>query len=319
MALKKITVKDLASEVEKLIEENNKKDNLIKALDEKVTMLTTWAQKNFSSICDKITENEQNHFKNEKILEQKLSDLNLKLVEVKSKQEEESEEPLYILNTNFKCKQCSSSFGNRVSLKKHILTNHPRNFDCNFCDETFNQIWKLEQHMKTHSVEKIFKCNTCDKRFVLQWRLEKHIKGHTNQNVKFCHYFNNDMNCIYEETSGCMFRHEAAPACKNLNNCKYKKCQFSHNDDEEVENDTEKNFSEGSQNEEVVEETSHIDNENEKCAFCNEIVDHSKHHIRTCTNCDFTTKCWAADNKHWNETPEHNFSTAELRDMGYSI
>ena len=50
--------------------------------------------------------------------------------------------------------------------------------------------------------------------------------------------------------------------------------------------------------------------------FCNELVNHSKHNLKTCSNCDFSTKCWAED---WNETPAHIFSTADLRDMGYKI
>ena len=88
-------------------------------------------------------------------------------------------------------------------------------------------------HMKTHSVDKLFGCNICDKTCALQWRLQKHIKGHTDQNIKFCHYFNNNLNCIFEETSGCMFRHEIAPVCKDSDKCKFKKCQFSHAVNEE--------------------------------------------------------------------------------------
>ena len=83
--------------------------------------------------------------------------------------------------------------------------------------------------------------------------------------------------------------------------------------------DTEEHFNKSAQNEEVEEETSNDDNECEQCAFCNEVVDHSKHCLKTCSNCDFTTKCWAEDNKQWNETPDHNFSTAELREMGFKI
>jgi hypothetical protein len=51
-----------------------------------------------------------------------------------------------------------------------------------------------------------------------------------------------------------MFRHEAAPPCKNLEKCKFKKCQFSHN----AYNDNEEHFNESAQNEEVEEETSNI-------------------------------------------------------------
>ena len=123
MAAKKMTVKELASEVEKLTEMNLKKDDLIKALDEKIIMLQTWAQENFSSICKKITENDQLPFKNEKILEQEVSDINLKLVESKNKQaEEKTEEEKQAKQVQ--CKECSLSFDKILSLKKHILVVH---------------------------------------------------------------------------------------------------------------------------------------------------------------------------------------------------
>ena len=119
MAAKKMTVKELASEVEKLTEMNLKKDDLIKALDEKIIMLQNLAQENFSSICKKITENDQLHFKNEEILEQEVRDINLKLVESKRKQTEEK------TLAEVKCKECSLSFYKILSLKKHILVVHP--------------------------------------------------------------------------------------------------------------------------------------------------------------------------------------------------
>ena len=81
----------------------------------------------------------------------------------------------------------------------------------------------------------------CDKTFLLQWRLRKHIQGHEQRNVKFCHFFNNNNICNFEEVSGCMFRHEHAPLCKFLDKCKHTKCQFSHtaNDgDDESDSDS---------------------------------------------------------------------------------
>jgi hypothetical protein len=174
-------------------------------------------------------------------LDQKVSDFNLKLVESKNELVvEKTEEHLKTVNVNFSCKECSSIFGNKVTLKKHIIDNHPKKVECQLCDETFDQIWKLEQHMETRSAEKAFRCTICDKKFVLQWCLKKHLKGHTDKNVEFCHFFNNNINCIFEETSGCMFRHEAAPPCTNLEKCNYKKCQFSHI----ACNDTEAHFNE---------------------------------------------------------------------------
>ena len=80
MALKKVTVKDLSSEIEKLNKSNNEKDDLIKALDEKVTALQNWAQEMVSAICKRMNENDQLHSTNEKILDQKIGDLDNKLV-----------------------------------------------------------------------------------------------------------------------------------------------------------------------------------------------------------------------------------------------
>ena len=222
MAAKKLTVRDLASEVEKLTELNNKKDDLIKALDEKIIMLQTWAQENFSSICKKISENDQLHFKNEKILEKEVGDINVKLVESKSKQVEEKQAK------QVKCKECTLSFSKIQCLKKHILVVHPKLIKCDQCDETFDQNWKLEDHLKIHTNGQKFQCDLCEKSFVLQWRLRKHKKGHEQKNVKFCHFFNNNKICKFEEVSGCMFRHEYAPTCQNPERCKIYKCQFRH-------------------------------------------------------------------------------------------
>ena len=186
MAAKKMTVKELASEVEKLTEMNIKKDDLIKALDEKIMMLQTWAQENFSSICKKIAENDQLNFKNEKILEQKVSEINLKLVESKNKQaEEKTEEEKQAKQVQ--CKECSFSFEKIRNLKKHILAAHPKLIKCEQCDQVFDQNWKLEDHLKLHDGPK-FQCDVCDKSFLLQWRLRKHKKGHEQKNVKFCHF-----------------------------------------------------------------------------------------------------------------------------------
>ena len=134
MAAKKMTVKELASEVEKLTEMNIKKDDLIKALDEQIIMLKTWAQGNFSSICKKITENDRLHFKNEKILQQEVSDINLKIVESKDKQAEEKTEKEKQAK-QVHCTECSLSFDKILSLKKHILVVHPKLIKCEQCDQ----------------------------------------------------------------------------------------------------------------------------------------------------------------------------------------
>ena len=161
MASKKMAIKDLSSEIEQLKKTSNEKDDMIKALNEKFSVLQSWAHENFASICKKMSETDQHHFKNEKILEQKISDLDTKLVKVaKIQEEEDTEEPCKKrkdeVTKHFKCRECSFSFTNKVNLKKHIMTNHPKTVKCDSCEETFEEIWRLEVHMKTHSAEKHF-------------------------------------------------------------------------------------------------------------------------------------------------------------------
>ena len=62
-----------------------------------------------------------------------------------------------------------------------------------------------------------------------------------------------------------------------------------------------------------------VSNDDKKCAYCNEIVDHSKANLQNCSKCELNSTCWAEYNKHWNETPDHIFSTAELREIGYKL
>ena len=235
MAVKKMTVKEISSEIEMLIEVNLKKDDLIKTLDEKVSSLQLWAQEMFSSIHKKIGETDQVHFNNAK--KYRSTNKRSRSEDCQSCYEQEvKEEPSKLggesARKQFDCKQCRSAFRSKADLRKHIQSIHPKTVKCDMCDENFDQIWKLEVHLKKHPTEKYFECDICDKQFALQWRLNKHKRGHTDGTGKFCHYFNNNKNCIFEETSGCMFRHETSPICKDLKKCKFTKCQFTHTSDE---------------------------------------------------------------------------------------
>ena len=111
-------------------------------------------------------------------------------------------------------------------MQTHIREIHLTIKKCKVCDETFDQTFKLELHLKTHEVE-TFKCERCDKKFQLKWRLEKHRKGHEMLNVKFCHYFNNQKPCPYDEI-GCMYSHEQSEACRFQKLCKHNLCQYQH-------------------------------------------------------------------------------------------
>ena len=103
----------------------------------------------------------------------------------------------------------------------------------------------------------------------------------------------------------------ANPLCRDLDKCKFKKCQFSHTSYEATENYSGESNAEG---EEVID-----DNACTKCAHCNEVVDHDQHNLQECSKCEFSSKCWAEYNAHWQKTPDHIFSVDELREMGYQL
>ena len=77
-----------------------------------------------------------------------------------------------------------------------------------------------------HDVES-FQCKVSDISFALKCRLLKHENAHSMQNVKFCHYHNNNKQCPVEEI-GCMFRHEESKLFLYGIECKNRLCQFRH-------------------------------------------------------------------------------------------
>ena len=105
------------------------------------------------------------------------------------------------------CTICELSFKTKKSLKQHAQSTHPRKIKCKLCESTFDKNCNLEEHMKTsHEEQEHFECEECGKTFVLQWRLRKHKENHESENVKKCHYFNNNKDCPFDKI-GCMFSH----------------------------------------------------------------------------------------------------------------
>jgi hypothetical protein len=97
---------------------------------------------------------------------------------------------------------------------------------CNFCELNFGFHINLELNLKTQGKQKYFQCDICEQEFYLIWRLTKHKEGHKKK-PKYCHYFNNDLVCPYEE-NGCMFVHNMSPLCAFNVNCTHNLCQFRH-------------------------------------------------------------------------------------------
>ena len=129
-----------------------------------------------------------------------------------------------------KCKVCDKSCESRRSLKKNINEIHPQQIECYICAANFSINSDLEAHMKaSHESTEQYECDLCDKKFVLKWRLKKHKEGHANEHKKFCHYFNNEKSCPYEEI-GCKFLHQNSEMCYFRKKCRNNLCQFKHVD-----------------------------------------------------------------------------------------
>ena len=205
--------------------------------------------------------------------------------------------------STIKCRECSFSFQNKSELKIHILALHPKQYKCKLCANIFDTSLEYELHLKTHMVEKNYKCEICDQSFYMKWRLGKHIKQHEMTSFKYCHFFNNNKFCQFEEL-GCMFNHDHAPMCTSGKFCRSKRCQFKHEVTVTVDDELDAN---NVINENEVEPTD--DMECEECTFnTDESVYHKNDIIQECSQCDFETKCEAAYDAHWASTPGHRFS-----------
>ena len=141
MAAKKMTMKELSIAVEKLIEANENKDNKIETLNQNISALQNWANEVFSNTHKKLNESDQNHHKNEKILDKKIGEVDLKINRVLENPREDSVEPnknsKIEESTKYNCRKCSLCFKTKSTLRKHIQCSHPIVVNCDLCEESF--------------------------------------------------------------------------------------------------------------------------------------------------------------------------------------
>ena len=119
-----------------------------------------------------------------------------------------------------------NTFSTINNLKRRDKSNHDI-INCKSCEKVFFKSCDLEIHIEQEHIAERFKCKQCEKDFVLKWQLNKHEKIHNSQNVKKCHYFNNEKLCPFEKI-GCMFEHSLAGQCRHGDLCKRKLCSFEH-------------------------------------------------------------------------------------------
>ena len=136
--------------------------------------------------------------------------------------------------SSFKCDKCGEEFETLWNLNSHKKNHAPSNdmLRCDVCERLFNEEWKLSAHIKTH--EK-YACNQCEKTFKNLDVKGKHVKI-SHEDVKiFCHFFNNNLECPYNEE--CIFIHKDSEMCRYGATCERKKCMYKHGDNDDDEND----------------------------------------------------------------------------------
>ena len=180
-----------------------------------------------------------------KITRKELTDVKEEIKNVKDERKSEKEtveDPKGISEKEFSCKICDQSFRSKKTLKYHNQSNHNKLIKFKSCDKTFENNCDLELHInENHDSAEHLECVKCGKRFVLEWRLKKHQEIHTNQNIRKCHYFNNQKCCPFE-VIGCMFAHSLAGKCKYGEKCSKMLCSFQHQKNGDAENEREDNL-----------------------------------------------------------------------------
>jgi hypothetical protein len=167
--------------------------------------------------------------------------------------------------STIKCKECGVLLEKRSDLKIHIQAVHPKQYNCNLCAEIFETSLAFELHLRIHAAKKDHKCETCGQTFYMKWRLQKHMKQHELTNVKYCHFFNNNKFCRFQEL-GCMFKHDHAPRCKR-EVCRSKMFQFKHEFFQENPSETTANNK-----------------------FVTDLSDMEKQRVYPCDKCSFVSK-----------------------------
>merc|ERR1711954_230098 len=106
-----------------------------------------------------------------------------------------------------------------------IKENH---LECHKCDKRFVNSYNLEENLVSiHNETKSFNCDKCENKFVTKWRLKRHQECHNEKTQRKCHYFNNMIECPFQEY-GCKFLHIESEVCKFGKNFRRTMCQFRH-------------------------------------------------------------------------------------------
>ena len=135
---------------------------------------------------------------------------------------------------SFKCNKCNKKFENVKDLQDHRKeeSSCETSFKCDECGKTFRNQNQLNVHEKRH--EK-FECEECGNEYNFEGLLEKHNEAVHGSMKIFCHYFNNDKDCPFDDQ--CIFAHEESPKCKYGKGCERMLCMFQHEESDEEDDE----------------------------------------------------------------------------------
>ena len=97
-------------------------------------------------------------------------------------------------------------------------------YKCEECEKCFKDENKLQNHRDKMHVK--FECDECEKVFKYEAVLEKHKEAAHEDFQLFCHYYNNDKDCPFDDE--CMYIHEDSENCKFGRNCARGLCMYKH-------------------------------------------------------------------------------------------
>ena len=130
----------------------------------------------------------------------------------------------------FKCRKCNKKYENLAEYQKHKNDEGScqANFKCDECDKTFRSENQLTIHQKKHET---FECEECGNDYNFEGLLEKHNEAVHGSMKIFCHYYNNEKECPFDDQ--CIFAHEDSPECKFAKGCERLLCMFQHEEKDE--------------------------------------------------------------------------------------
>ena len=127
----------------------------------------------------------------------------------------------------FQCNKCNKNFENIDDFQKHKESKtcdaKPYPYHCEKCDLLFTSEKQLTTHQDKHGN---FECEKCEKIFTFEGVLEKHITAVHGEMKIYCHYYNNNQECPFQNE--CIFAHLSSKECVYGNECERFYCMFRH-------------------------------------------------------------------------------------------